>query len=179
MNNTLSGKVFKCIYIVKELQNSLSALTLTKLQMISTLSDTLHLLHDVSTELKPADLSEAYQSIESATHADPAMDSDTACDTTSFNEPANDGQCYSSSDEGDVLPDLTSDTDTNTGSLPDLIEDSSNDTYVDTNKPEMDVSAISLTTISTNSSPQSLQPSTTAAPTHYEEADMSADFMVE
>ena len=183
MNNTLSGKVFKCIYNVKELQNSLSALTLTKLQMMSTLSDTLHLLHDVSKELKPADLSEAYQSIEPATHADPAMDSDTACDTTSFDdsidEPANDGQFYSSSDEDDVLPDLTSDTDTNTGSLTDLIEDSSNDSYVDTDKPEMDVSATSLTTISTNSSPQSPQPATTAAPTHYEEADMPADFMVE
>ena len=140
---------------------------------------TLHLLHDVSTELKPADLSEAYQSIKPATHADPAMDSDTACDTSfddSMDEPANDGQFYSSSDEDDVLPDLTSDTDTTTGSLPDLIGDSSNDSYVDTDKPEMDVSATSLTTISTNSSPQ---PATTAAPTHYEEADMPADFMVE
>ena len=151
--------------------------------MMSTLSDTLQLLHDVSKELKPADLSEAYQSIEPATHADPAMDSDTACDTTSFDvsmdEPANNGQFYSGSDEDDVLPDLTSDTDTNTGSLSDLIKDSSNDSYVDTDKPEMDVSATSLTTMSTNSSPQSPQPGTTAAPTHYEEADMQDDFMVE
>ena len=182
MNNSLSGKVFKCIYNVQELQNSLPALTLTKLQMMSTLSDTLQLLHDVSKELKPANLSAAYQSIEPATHADPAMDSDTACDTTfddSMDEPANDGQFYFSSDEDDVLPDRTSDTETNTGSLPDLIEDISNDSYVDTDKPEMDVSATSLTTMSTNSSPQSPQPATTAAPTHYEETDMPADFMVE
>ena len=131
-------------------------------------------------EFKPADLCDAYQSIEPVYHADPAMDSDTACDTTSvadsMDEPANDGQFYSSSDEDDVLPDLTSDTDTDTASIPDLIGDSSDDSYVDTDKPEMDVSATSLTTTSITSPPQSPQPVAIAEPNPFDEANLPAGF---
>ena len=176
MNTTIPGKVNQCIYNIKGLQSSLSALTLTKLHLLTPLSDTLMLLHDVRPALQPSDICEAYHAIKPADN-DPTIESDTCDSEQPINDQTNTGTTFSSSDNDDVLPDLTSDTDTD-ADVPDLIGGTCSDIsdYVHNDKPEMNVSPISLTNPSVNSSPQSPQPASIATPNPLDDADLPAEF---
>lgn len=103
------------------------------------------------------------------------MESDTCDSEPPIDDQTNNGTTFSSSDDDDVLSYLTSDTDTD---VPDLIGDTCSDIsdYVDNDKPEMNVSAITLTSPSMNSPPQSPQPASIATPNPLDDADLPAEF---
>ena len=64
MDDSIPGKVYQCIYKLKDLEGHISDLTLTKLHLMTTIEDVKLMLHNVVTDLSKIDLKDAYQAFQ-------------------------------------------------------------------------------------------------------------------
>ena len=64
MDDSIPGKVYQCIYKLKDLEGHISNLTLTKLHLMTTIEDVKLMLHKVVTDLSKIDLKDAYQAFQ-------------------------------------------------------------------------------------------------------------------